>query len=159
MTPNVFVASTSPLGMPSLEEFEQTFWERHSNPKSGWSRVLVLPLLLYAVFHRSWRLAIAAVILMAINPLLFSPPQSNDAWMTRVVLAEEWWIEEQEQSVFGLSYPSVVNMFNIPVTGYAFISAYRKKPIRAVLSGLASMVLKFWYVGSLVRRYEAEKSK
>lgn len=44
--------------MPSLEGFEETFWERHSNPKSGWSRVLVLPVLLYAVYHRSWKLAV-----------------------------------------------------------------------------------------------------
>ena len=145
--------------MPSLEEFEQTLWRRHSNPKSGWSRVFVLPVVLYAVYHRSWRLAVTAVVFTAINPLLFSPPESTDAWMTRVVLAEEWWTREQGQSVLGLSYPNVLNSFNIPVTGYAFVSAYRKHPVRATLSGLASMILKFWYVGCLVRRHDAETSK
>ncbi|WP_394341751.1 DUF6653 family protein [Natronorubrum halophilum] len=99
------------------------------------------------------------MVFTAINPLLFSPSESNDAWMTRVVLAEEWWTEEQEQRVLGLSYPNVLNLINIPVTGYAFVSAYRKKPIRATLSGVASMVLKFWYVGSLVRRHDAEMSE
>jgi len=76
--------------------------------------------------------------------------------MTQVVLAERWWTEEQEQSVIGVSYPNVLNLLNIPVTGYSFVSAYRKQPIRATLGGLASMVLKFWYVGSLVRRYDEE---
>lgn len=74
--------------------------------------------------------------------------------MTRVVLAEK-----QEQSVIWILYPSVLNLFNIPVMGYAFISAYRKKPIQTMLSGVASMGLKFWYVGSLVRRYDAEMSE
>ncbi|WP_114579175.1 DUF6653 family protein [Saliphagus sp. LR7] len=143
--------------MPSLETFEQTFWERHSNPKSGWSRVLVLPALLYVVYHRNWRLAVAVILFTAINPLLFSPPKSDDAWMTRVVLAEEWWTEEHEQSILGFSYPNVLNVLNILVTGYAFVSAYRKQPVRAILSGLASMILKFWYVGSLVHRYDRKR--
>ncbi|MFB1064723.1 DUF6653 family protein [Natrinema sp. H-ect4] len=142
--------------MPSLAEFEDPFWERHSNPKSGWSRVLVLPVLLYAVYHRSWKLAGITVVFTAINPLLFSSPENNDAWMTQVVLAERWWTEEQEQSVIGVSYPNVLNLLNISVTGYSFVSAYRKQPIRATLGGLASMILKFWYVGSLVRRYDEE---
>ncbi|WP_083898785.1 DUF6653 family protein [Natronococcus jeotgali] len=145
--------------MPSLEEFEETFWERHSNPKSGWSRVLVLPVLLYAVYHRSWKLAVSTVVFTAINPLLFSSPESNDAWMTQVVLAERWWTEEQKQSVIGVSYPNILNLLNIPVTGYSFVSAYRKQPIRATLGGLTSMMLKFWYVRSLVRRYNEEVSE
>jgi hypothetical protein len=65
------------------------------------------------------------VVFTAINPLLFSSPENNDAWMTQVVLAERWWTEEQEQSVIGVSYPNVLNLLNIPVTGYSFVSAYR----------------------------------
>lgn len=145
--------------MSSLGGFKQTIWERHSNPKSGWSRVLVLPVLLYAVYHRNWGLAIAAVVFTVINPMLFSPPEGDDAWMTRVVLAEKWWTEDQQQNVFGRSYSNILNPLNIPITGYAFVSAYRRKPIHATLGGLASMVLKFWYVGALVRRYDAEQSE
>lgn len=144
--------------MPSLREFRQAFWERHSNPKSGWSRALVMPVLLYAVYHRNWRLAVAAVVFTAINPVLFSPPADDNAWMTRVVLAEEWWTDEQQQNVLGRSYPNSLNLLNIPVTGYAFVSAYRREPIRTALGGSASMLLKFWYVGALVRRYDAEQA-
>lgn len=45
------------------------------------------------------------------------------------------------------------------MTGYTFVAAYRKQPLRAALAGLTSMTLKFWYVGALVRRYDAEKSE
>lgn len=141
--------------MGLLAAAEETFWERHSNPKSGWSRVTVLPVLLYAVYDRRWRLAGAAVVFTALNPLLFAPPATDDAWMTRAVLAERWWTSEQGNPVLGLSYPNVCNALNVPVSAYAFIAAYRRQPVRAALAGLASMALKLWYVGALVRRYEA----
>lgn len=39
---------------------------------------------------------------------------------------------------------------------YAFVAAYRKQPLRAMLAGLISMTLKFWYVSELARQYDAE---
>lgn len=143
--------------MVSFGDFERTFWKRHANPKSGWSRVLVIPMLLYAVYHRNWRLVATAIVFTVVNPLLFSPPEDEQAWMTRVVLAEQWWTDEQGESVLGLSYPNILNLINVPATGYAFVSAYRRNPIQAVLGGLVSISLKFWYVGVLVRRYDTEQ--
>uniref|UniRef100_A0A7D6CST1 Uncharacterized protein n=2 Tax=Natrinema zhouii TaxID=1710539 RepID=A0A7D6CST1_9EURY len=132
---------------------------RHSNPKSGWSRMLVLPALLYAVYRREWRVAAVAVAFTILNPILFSPPADDDAWMTRVVYAERWWTTDEARGVLDLSYPNVLNVLNIPASGYAFLTAYRRQPFRAVLAGLVSMALKLWYVGVLVRRYDAEKSR
>lgn len=145
--------------MVAVDDLTQTFWERHSNPKSGWSRTLVLPVLLYAVYRRDIRLTAAAMAFTVINPFLFSPPEDEHAWMTRVVLAERWWTDERGERVLGLSYPNVLNLLNVPVTGYAFVSASRKRPIRAALGGLVSVSLKFWYVGALVRRYDAENRR
>ncbi|ELZ42412.1 hypothetical protein C471_03103 [Halorubrum saccharovorum DSM 1137] len=121
--------------------------------------MLVLPVLLYAVYHRNWRLAVAAVAFTLVNPVLFSPPEDDDAWMTRVVLAEEWWVEERGERVLGPSYPNLLNLLNVPLTGYAFVSAYRRNPVRSALGGAASMALKFWYVGSLVRRHDEERAE
>ncbi len=140
--------------MPRIDSLRDAFWKRHSNPKSGWSRVLVLPALLAAVYHRNGRLAAVAVVFTVINPVLFSPVEDDDAWMTRVVLAERWWTE-RGNGTLTLSYPGFLNLLNVPITAYAFLAASREEPARTALAGAVSMGLKFWYVGALVRRYEA----
>ena len=141
--------------MAGRDTLTETFWDRHSNPKSGWSRLLVLPALLYAVYTRNWRLALGAIGFTVLNPLLFSPPADDEAWMTRVVLAERWWTTEQRRPLLDLTYPSLLNVLNIPATGYALLAAYRRQPVRAAVAGLMSMGLKLWYVAALVRRYDA----
>lgn len=80
-------------GIP--EAFEERFWTRHSNPKSGWSRVPLGAVIVYAVYHRNWRVLGAALVWTVVNPFVFSPPETDEAWMTRGVLAEQWWIREQ----------------------------------------------------------------
>ena len=136
------------------DPLEEQFWERHSNPKSGWSRTVLLPALLYAVYDRNWRLAAAAIVFTVVNPVLFSPPDDDSAWMSRVVLAERWWTRERRSRIFDGSYPNGLNLYNVPVSVYAFLAAYRRRPVRAAVAGAASMALKFWYVAELVRRYD-----
>jgi hypothetical protein len=138
-----------------FDEMTETFWRRHSNPKSGWSRTLTLPVLLYAIYRRDGRLFGAVVAFAVFNPVLFSPPETDDAWMTRVVLAERWWTAETNRGLFDASYPNVLNLFTSLATGYALLAAWRRRPVEAALAGAASMGLKFWYVGALVRRYDA----
>lgn len=138
-------------------ELREAFWRRHSNPKSGWSRVATLPALLYAVHERRPRLAAAVLAFVALNPLLFPPPDDDDAWMTRVVLAERWWTDERGEPVLGLSYPHVLNLLNVPVTGYALAAAARRRPRSTAVGCAASMLLKLWYVAALVRRYDARE--
>jgi hypothetical protein len=137
--------------------FVSTFWRRHANPKSGWSRTLTLPAILYAVYHRNWRFLATVGVFTTLNPLLFSPPEDEDAWMTRVVFAERWWTREERQGVLSFSYPNVLNVLNIPAAGYALFAAYRRQPLRVALMCVVSMVLKFWFVGALVRRYDARQ--
>ena len=136
------------------DPLEEQFWERHSNPKSGWSRTVLLPALLYAIYDRNWRLAAAAIVFTVVNPVLFSPPDDDSTWMTRVVLAERWWTRERRSRIFDGSYPNGLNLCNVPVSVYAFLAAYRRRPVRAAVAGAASMALKFWYVAELVRRYD-----
>ena len=76
------------MSVPGLEDLEETMWRRHANPRSGWTRVPTGAVLVYAVYRRDVRLLVAAVVWTVINPFLFSPPETEEAWMTRAVLAE-----------------------------------------------------------------------
>ena len=143
------------MDSPVSDDFEERFWRRHANPMSGWSRTVLMPALLFAVYRRKWRLAGAALLFTVVNPILFSPPDDEDAWMTRVVLAEWWWTREKKEGLFDYTYPNGLNLLNVPVSVYAFVAAYRQNPVRTGVAGLISMGLKFWYVGALVKRYDA----
>ena len=130
-------------------DLTDVFWARHANPKSGWSRVATLPLLVYAILHREWRLFALVLAFTAVNPLLFPPPKTDDAWMTTVVLAERYW-RETEADVGVLS---LLNVVNVPVTLYALYAAYRRNVGGATVATALSMTLKFAFVAGLVRRF------
>ncbi len=132
------------------QRLKHTFWERHANPKSGWSRTIILPVLAYAVYHRRWRLLGVALLFTVVNPLLFSPPADADAWMTKVVLAERYWRETDAD----LGWLSLLNVANVPVTLYVFYAAARRDGRGATVATALSMALKFAFVAALVRRFE-----
>jgi len=73
-------------------------WTRHANPWSGWTRFATLPLFALAAWSRiwigGWWLLPAALLLgfIWINPRLFPPPASMDAWISRGVLGERFWV-------------------------------------------------------------------
>lgn len=136
-------------------DVEELLWSRHANPKSGWTRVPTGAVLVYAVYRRNWRLLLAGLLWAAINPVLFSPPETRDAWMTRGVLAERWWVREQGNRTFGLSYPNVCNTVGALAFGYALLAAWRRRPVDAAVGTVLGSVLKLWWVGVLVRRYDA----
>jgi hypothetical protein len=131
---------------------KRAFWERHANPASGWSRTLTLPALLYALYHRRWRLLVATVAFTLLNPVLFSPPDDADAWMTKVVLAERQWRESGDR----LGALQALNVGNGLATLYAVYAAYRRDVGGATVAGALAMTLKLAFVDALVRRYGEE---
>lgn len=137
------------------ERVEETMWRRHANPRSGWSRVPTGPVIVAAVYRRDWRLLAAALAWTAVNPFLFAPPESEDAWMTRAVLAERWWIDDQENRTVGPGYPNVCNTVGALGFCYALYAAWRRQPTGAALGTVASVALKLWWLRVLVQRYDA----
>ncbi|WP_226022449.1 DUF6653 family protein [Halomicrobium salinisoli] len=141
---------------PSLRDrLRDAFWERHANPKSGWSRTLTGPLLALALYRRDRRLLALALAFTALNPVLFGRPDPDDrSWMTRAVRAERWWTESGNGTV-DLGWPNVLNAANVPAFGYALVAAYRRRPIRATVALAVSMALKFSWIEVIARRYDA----
>jgi hypothetical protein len=81
---------------------EAWFWRRHANPRSGWLRVPVGAVIVYAVYRRDARLLAGALVWTVCNPFVFPPPETDEAWMTRAVLAERWWVWEEGNGTVGL---------------------------------------------------------
>jgi hypothetical protein len=129
--------------------FRETLWERHANPRSGWSRVLVLPVLMYGIYVRRPRVVAGAIGFTIVNPVLFSPPTDDDAWMTRVVLGERMYYRHRERR----RPVELLNYANGFVTAYAVHSAYRKRPIKTVFFTAAAMAMKFLFVGYVAEYY------
>lgn len=138
-----------------IEPAEDVLWSRHANPKSGWSRVPTGAVLVYAVFRRDWRLLLAGLLWAVLNPFVFPPPESEDAWMTRAVLAERWWIREEENATVGVGYPNICNLGGALAFLVAFVAAWRRRPMEAATGAVLGTALKLWWVGVLVRRYDA----
>jgi hypothetical protein len=130
-------------------------WERHANPYSGWSRVAILPLLMYGVYARRPRVVALALGFAVANPVLFGPPEDADAWMTRVVLGERMYYRRRE----GRRPADLLNYLNVPLTGYALHAAYRRRPVRTVLATAASMASKLLFVAVVARYYEANRER
>lgn len=142
------------MGGGLSERLEDRFWRRHSNPKSGWTRVPSGAVITYAIYRRNWRLLGAALVWAAINPFLFSPPPTDDAWMTRAVLAERWWVREQTNRTIGLGYPNICNTAGALGFLYALYAAWRQSPTGAALGIVTSISLKLWWLRVLVTHYE-----
>lgn len=137
-----------------MKEYKDSFWERHSNPKSGWTRVPSGALIVYALYHRNWKLFCFALVWTFVNPLLFSPPDNEEAWMTRAVLAERWWMNEKENRTVGLDYPNICNTVGALGFIYAIYAAWRQSPKGVTLGIVLSIGLKLWWLRVLVKQYD-----
>jgi hypothetical protein len=56
-----------------------------------------------AVYRRDRRLLIGVLLWTAVDPMPFVPPGPHEAWMTRAVLAERWWLREEDGRTVGLT--------------------------------------------------------
>jgi hypothetical protein len=60
-------------------------WKRHSNPWSGWTRILIYPLVYLPFWNRRWKQGVAVAAWFAANPLIFPAPEDDSSWATRSV--------------------------------------------------------------------------
>lgn len=134
-----------------LGELKRVFWQRHANPWSGWTRVLAYPLLMLGIYRRDGRLLAGTTLFVLLNPVLFPAVDSDEAWMSRVVLGERLWLSEGDKA----SLINLLNVANVPVSLYAVYAAYRRRPLRTALATVGSMLLKFLFVNEMVKFYDS----
>ena len=132
------------------------FWEPHASPRSVWPLVAAYPLLLFAVYRRDPRLLGGTLLGVVANLLLVSPPETDEAWATRVVLGERVWLDrglDSEPGTLGL----------LAVGGAVHLAtmraALRQDRLRTLVGGVASMLLMLVLFDRMVRLYERAESQ
>ncbi|WP_248906765.1 DUF6653 family protein [Halocatena marina] len=132
----------------------ETVWARHSNPKSGWSRLFAGFVIVAALYHRKWRMVGLTVLFMIVNPVVFrEPTEKSDDWMYNVVRAEERWTNDGNRLV-GRGYPQILNTLSIPTMLCGLYFAYKQKPVLTGVFTLASMGLNQWCMKEIIDHYE-----
>ncbi len=138
---------------------EEEIWARHSNPKSGWSRMAAGFVIVGALYHRKWSVLGLTVLFLILNPVLFrEPTEESDDWMYKVVRAEERWTNDGN-CLIGLGYPQILNTVSIPVGLYGLYAAYKRKPISTVVFPLVSQGLNQWCMKEIIEYYEEADSQ
>ncbi|MFC6940083.1 DUF6653 family protein [Salinirubellus sp. GCM10025818] len=133
----------------------EIFWEPHASPRSVWPLVAAYPVLILAVYRRSRPLLVGVLVSVVTNLLVVSPPETDDAWATRVVLGERVWLERVLTSS-----PRDLGLIGVgaAVHLYAVRAAVRRQPVRTAVGTAASMALMFLFFGRMVRLYEEHAS-
>ena len=159
---------TSERRVASLFGLKGDSWMRHANPWSVWTRFAVLPLLILAVWSRTWigwwslaAVALVLVFLMA-NPLLFRASASTRNWASRSVFGEHIWSDrdtvELPRQFVTSKVPAMTTA--IQVAGVALLAyGLVRLDLLVTLSGLVlAQTAKAWYLDRMVLLYEDMKA-
>ena len=132
---------------------DDVFWRPHTNPHSVWGFVATYPVFVAAIYRRSRPLFAVTALSLITNLVGVSPPETDDAWGTRVVLGEQVWLERgllSETETFGLTaLGAVVNL-------YTLRAAMNQHLGRTVAGTVASVALMFLFFDRMVELYETD---
>ena len=127
-------------------------WSRHANAGSVWAMVAAFPTLVVAIYRRDRPLLVGTLLAVALNPVLFSPPEDDDAWATRVVLGERVWLEREPLASPETAFVAA----SAPVYLFTLRAAAKRRPVRTVVGTVASMTLMLLFFRRMVRLHEKQ---
>lgn len=134
---------------------QDVFWNPHASPNSVWTFVALYPVLVLAIYRRSRSLLGVALLSVIVNLRVVSPPASDEAWATRVVLGEQVWLER------GLrSQKSAVGLTTVGAMAHLFTlkAAMNQEPVRTAVGTVTSMVLMLLFFHRMVQLYNTVAS-
>ncbi|WP_411968499.1 DUF6653 family protein [Haloferax sp. YSSS75] len=134
---------------------DEVFWAPHANPRSVWGFIATYPIFIAAVYRRSVPLLAVTLLSIGANLVGVSPPETDEAWGTRVVLGEQVWLERgvlSETGTFGLT--ALGGLVNL----YTLRAAVNQDFGRTVAGTIASVVFMFVFFDRMVTLYDREGS-
>lgn len=130
---------------------DRFLWSRHANPWSVWTLVVAYPTLMLAVYRRRWSLLLGTLSFVAVNPLVFSEPDDDSAWATRVVLGEKVWLEE---GILSSPLDALFVALTAPIHLWTIRSAVNQRPVRTTIGTALSLLSMLLFFGRMVALYE-----
>lgn len=136
-------------------DYSEVIWARHSNPKSGWSRLFSWPIFVIAVYFRKRWLGVVTILFGILNPVLFSEPdEGTDDWMYRIVHAEKRWVDEGNRLI-GFTYPQILNTIGLLAMLYGLYAAYKQRPVSTAVGTIAGLGLNQACMKAIIEHYES----
>jgi hypothetical protein len=141
-------------------------WLNHANPISVWTRFIVLPFLILAIWSRVWIgwfsliLIILLIIWIFINPKFFKKPKTFDSWASKCVLGEK--ILSENKIKIPKHHLTAKNILTaIQGIGSIFlIYGLYKLDFWPTLIGVILVYMgKMWFLDRMVWLYEEMKDK
>jgi hypothetical protein len=127
-------------------------WSRHESPGSVWTLVGAYPVLVAAVYRRDRRLLAGTLLFVVANPFLFSEPDDDAAWATRVVRGEQTWLDRGLRS-------SPVDVLFVCLAAPLYLSTLRaaadRRPVGTAVGTVASVVVMLLFFDRMAGLYEA----
>ena len=153
--------------LASLFRMTDEVWARHANPWSVWTRYCALPVLILAVWSRTWiGLWSAVPILLAvvwiwINPRVFTRPGSTKNWASKAVLGERVWLNRKRIPIPEHHLPLIYILNTISGLGTLLcIWGLVKLSVWGTLFGMVMVVLgKSWFLDRMVWLYDEMKDE
>ena len=127
---------------------EQT-WSKHANKWSGWTRILLMPMIGVGLYFNDWRVLGLAVLWGIVNPVIFPKPRSVDNWMSMGVVGEQLYFKDGKK--LKKDIPTLLNIINIPLFISFIYFGWTQNIEALVLSGLLVMTVKFWFIDRMSR--------
>ncbi len=149
----------------SVFKMDDQTWSRHANPWSVWTRFIILPFLILALWSRVWLgwwciIPTAIVLLWTwFNPRLFPQPNTTNNWASKAVLGERVWLNRNEISI-PESHQNLPNILNlISASGLPFLvwGIVHLEIYPTLLGAILVYAGKLWFLDRMVWLYEEMK--
>lgn len=148
-------------GIAAAFAMDEAAWRRHANPWSVWTRAVTLPLIVLAVWSRTWLgwWALGPITVVGLwtwlNPRLFPRPSSTDNWASMGVMGERVWLNRDKVPVPRHHRLAPVILMGVSGMGVVLIVwGLVELAVWPTLLGMALAILsKLWFVDRMVWLY------